>query len=53
MQILFTAPHNMNEKRFLRVNNWEEVRAVLLDGASRAGERSRASELAGASAASV
>jgi hypothetical protein len=51
MQILFTAPHNMNEKRFLRVNNWEEVRAVLLGDA--AGEPISTSELAGASTASV
>ena len=25
MRILFSAPHNMNEKRFLRVNSWKEV----------------------------
>ena len=53
MKILFSAPHNMNEKRFLRVNNWAEVRAVLLGNASRAGEPISSSELAGASAASV
>jgi 5'-nucleotidase len=28
--ILFTAPHNMNETRFRRVNNWMEVRALFL-----------------------
>ena len=27
--ILFSAPHNLNEKRFVRVNNWQEVRAML------------------------
>lgn len=30
-KILFTAPHNLNEDRFYRVNNWEEVRETLLD----------------------
>lgn len=28
--ILFTAPHNMHETRFPRVNNWQEVRAYML-----------------------
>ncbi|MFI2856873.1 5'-3'-deoxyribonucleotidase [Paenibacillus sp. JSM ZJ436] len=30
-KLLFTAPHNLNEDRFYRVNNWEEVRETLLD----------------------
>jgi 5'-nucleotidase len=28
--IIFTAPHNVCETRFRRVNNWEEVRALFL-----------------------
>jgi 5'(3')-deoxyribonucleotidase len=28
--ILFSAPHNMNETRFRRVNNWQDVRAMFL-----------------------
>jgi 5'(3')-deoxyribonucleotidase len=28
--ILFTAPHNVNETRFRRVNNWEDVRGMFL-----------------------
>ncbi|MCM3257043.1 5'-3'-deoxyribonucleotidase [Paenibacillus lautus] len=30
-QILYTAPHNLNEERFYRVNNWIDVREILLD----------------------
>lgn len=30
-QILYTAPHNLNEECFYRVNNWVEVRETLLD----------------------
>lgn len=39
MRILFSAPHNLKETRFIRVNNWEEVRALLL------GERGRETSL--------
>jgi 5'-nucleotidase len=53
MKILFSAPHNLNEKRFLRVNSWAEVREVLLGDGVRGSLHSSASELAGASAASV
>lgn len=53
MQILFSAPHNMNEKRFLRVNSWAEVREVLLGDGSRVRQHGSASELAGASATSM
>lgn len=28
--ILFTAPHNVSETRFRRVNNWEDVRTMFL-----------------------
>jgi 5'(3')-deoxyribonucleotidase len=28
--ILFTAPHNMNETRFRRVDTWQDVRAMFL-----------------------
>ncbi len=28
--ILFTAPHNINEQRYQRVNNWLEVEALFL-----------------------
>lgn len=30
-QILYSAPHNLKEDRFYRVNNWEDVRETLLD----------------------
>ncbi|MDP9675273.1 5'(3')-deoxyribonucleotidase [Paenibacillus jamilae] len=30
-KILYNAPHNLDEKRFFRVNNWNEVREILLD----------------------
>jgi 5'(3')-deoxyribonucleotidase len=30
--ILYTAPHNIHETRFRRVNDWEDVRTLLLDG---------------------
>jgi 5'-nucleotidase len=53
MKILFSAPHNLNEKRFLRVNSWAEVREVLLGDGVRGSLHRSASELAGASAASV
>ncbi len=29
--ILFTAPHNVNETAFRRVNNWKEVRELFLN----------------------
>lgn len=29
--ILFTAPHNVYEDGYVRVNNWQEVRQYLLD----------------------
>lgn len=29
--IIYTAPHNVNEKRFRRVNDWEDVREMFLD----------------------
>jgi len=32
--ILFTAPHNARESAHLRVNNWNEVLAILLKPAS-------------------
>lgn len=53
MKILFSAPHNLNEKRFLRVNSWAEVREMLLGDGARVRQHSATSELAGASAASV
>jgi 5'-nucleotidase len=53
MKILFSAPHNMNERRFLRVNSWAEVRQVLLGDGARLTQHRRPSALAGASAASV
>ena len=28
--IIFTAPHNVNETRFRRVNNWQDVRTLFL-----------------------
>ena len=28
--IIYTAPHNVNEKRFRRVNDWEDVRVLFL-----------------------
>ncbi|MBD5075359.1 5'-3'-deoxyribonucleotidase, partial [Xanthomonas citri pv. citri] len=28
--ILFDAPHNRNENRFIRVMNWEEIERKLL-----------------------
>jgi 5'(3')-deoxyribonucleotidase len=28
--IIYTAPHNVNEKRFRRVNNWGDVRELFL-----------------------
>ena len=28
--IVYTAPHNVTEKRFRRVNNWEDVRKMFL-----------------------
>ena len=28
--IIYTAPHNVNETRFRRVNNWEDVRTLFL-----------------------
>jgi 5'-nucleotidase len=28
--IIYTAPHNVNEKRYRRVNDWEDVRAMFL-----------------------
>jgi 5'(3')-deoxyribonucleotidase len=28
--ILYTAPHNVNETRYPRVNNWEDVRTMFL-----------------------
>ncbi len=53
MKILFSAPHNMSENRFLRVNSWAEVREVLLEDEPRLRQHSSASELAGAASASV
>jgi 5'-nucleotidase len=53
VKILFSAPHNLNEKRFLRMNSWAEVRELLLGDGLRVSLHSSASELAGASAASV
>ena len=29
--IVYTAPHNVNETRFRRVNNWEDVRTLFLE----------------------
>jgi 5'(3')-deoxyribonucleotidase len=29
--ILYTAPHNVNETRYRRVNNWNDVRRIFLD----------------------
>lgn len=31
--LLFTAPHNLHEKRFQRVNSWREILALLLPSA--------------------
>jgi 5'-nucleotidase len=28
--IVYTAPHNVNEKRFRRVDDWRAVRAMFL-----------------------
>jgi 5'-nucleotidase len=54
MRILFSAPHNLNEKRFLRVNSWKEVRALLLgDGAHVDHQHRDVLTLARASRASV
>ncbi|HLH05663.1 MAG TPA: hypothetical protein VKW78_00350 [Terriglobales bacterium] len=53
MRILFTAPHNMSETRFLRVNNWQEVRSLLLSKGAKAGRQTNAAEFANAPAASV
>lgn len=53
VKILFSAPHNLNEKRFLRMNSWAEVQELLLGDGLRVSLHSSASELAGASAASV
>lgn len=53
VKILFSAPHNLNEKRFLRMNSWAEVQELLLGDGLRVSLHSGASELAGASAASV
>jgi len=49
--ILFTAPHNARERANIRVNNWNEVLAVLLEPASgqamqRSAERNMKSEAA-------
>ncbi|WP_431785854.1 5' nucleotidase, NT5C type [Paenibacillus lactis] len=30
-RILYTAPHNLDEERFYRVDNWDEIREILLD----------------------
>jgi len=30
--LLLTAPHNLNENRFRRINSWTEVLAILLPG---------------------
>ncbi|KIN27533.1 hypothetical protein B4072_2107 [Bacillus subtilis] len=30
MKILFDAPHNRNDNRFIRVMNWEEIERKLL-----------------------
>jgi 5'-nucleotidase len=30
--VIFTSPRNIHEKRFLRVNNWQEVREMFLAG---------------------
>ena len=53
MRILFSAPHNMNEKRFLRVNNWKEVRTLLLAGDRMKVDQDRDQALADASTATV
>lgn len=53
VKILFSAPHNLNEKRFLRMNSWAEVQELLLGDGLRVSLQGSASELAGASAASV
>lgn len=29
--LLYTASHNIDEERFIRVNNWEEIRAFFAD----------------------
>jgi 5'-nucleotidase len=36
---LFSAPHNLNETRYPRLNNWEEVRRQFLDGEDVASTR--------------
>ncbi|MCR8632096.1 5'-3'-deoxyribonucleotidase [Paenibacillus sp. N5-1-1-5] len=33
--LLFTAPHNIHETRYLRVNNWQEVKKLLLNDKSK------------------
>ena len=52
MRILFSAPHNLNEKRFLRVNSWKEVRALLLGNRLQL-DQERGQALADASTAAV
>ena len=32
--ILYTAPHNVNETRFRRVDSWDDVRAMFLGAAN-------------------
>jgi hypothetical protein len=34
-KLLFTATHNIHTKGYTRVNNWAEVRALLLERVSR------------------
>jgi len=41
--ILFTAPHNMNERRYRRVDNWQDVRVMFL-GSQGSGVRDQGSD---------
>jgi 5'(3')-deoxyribonucleotidase len=38
--ILYTAPHNVHETRYRRVNNWEDVRRMFLSDAIKSEDRS-------------
>jgi len=44
--ILFSAPHNVDETRYLRVDSWEDVRALYF-GATRRVEESKGQKVEG------
>jgi 5'(3')-deoxyribonucleotidase len=41
--IIFTAPHNVNETRFRRVDSWSDVRRMFLNGARPVPPQTRSS----------